>query len=364
MKILFFHRWVGVHGGGTETHLKELANRFAFSRHEVSILTRAGQPIPNLSNEIKVFRVSRNRGEFDHSYEDARVYWHTGLFMIKSFFTLLKLYLKGYRPDVISVHFYTEAVVARVFRFFTRIPYIFILEGYTELEAKEAKRANGAVAISEYEARRCYADFAYRPEVIPVGVDIERFSPKGIGSKLMPEGKFKILTVCRLEPRKDLFTLIDAAERFRDNHLIHFYLAGTGIQANEIASAVKAKKLSNFTLLGFVPDNELPKIYRTADIFILPTFEEGFGIVLAEAMAAGVPVISNPSGSVPEVVGTAGLLVKNKDPKALAQAIIKLTNPATHSKFVKAGLGQARTYDWNKVILEYENAYQRTAKKA
>lgn len=364
MKVLFFHRWVGVHGGGTETHLKELAVRFADLGHRVAILTRDGKELKNLPREIRVLRISKNRNESDHSYEDSRVYWHTALFMIKALWRLLRLRLSGLQPDIISVHFYTEAVVARLFRFLTHTPYIFILEGYTELEAKEAKRANACIAISEYEARRCYADFGFRPEVIPIGVDLARFTPRGLSTKEMIYNKFKVLTVCRLESRKDLKTLIEAAELLQTNDKIHFYLAGTGIDEGKIRHLVEDKKLKNFTLLGYLPDDQLPRFYRTASVFILPTFEEGFGIVLVEAMASGTAVISNPVGSVPEVAGKAAILVKNRDPRALADAIVKLTDVRRRTKLEKAGLERAVQFDWNKIILQYANAYQRVAKTA
>jgi starch synthase len=87
----------------------------------------------------------------------------------------------------------------------------------------------------------------------------------------------------------------------------------------------------NLKFLGFVPYSEMPILHRLADVLVLPsyptmTWQEQFGMVLAEAMASGKPVISTRSGSIPEVVEEAGLLISPGDYYALAQGIEHLMN--------------------------------------
>ncbi len=367
MKILFFHRWVGVHGGGTETHLKELAKRLADSGHKVAILTREGNQLGKFHPAITILRIGRNLAEYDHSYQDLRVYYHTALYIIKSFLKLIILWLKGERFDVISVHFATEAIVARLFRFFTGTPYVFILEGYTAWEAKEAKAANSCVAISKYEAQRCQREFGFSPRVIYIGVDQKRFSPKGEiwpgKDKICPKGQKLILAVCRLEPRKDLSTLLSAA-KILENQKISLAIAGTGIDEEKLKVKSKKLKLRNCHFLGFVPDKDLPALYRAADLFVLPTLEEGFGIVLTEAMASGVPVLSNSVGAVPEVVDKAGITIAPQKPKLLAENILKiLKDGKLGEKMKEKGLELVKNrYNWDKIIRQYEKVYKNIIK--
>jgi glycosyltransferase involved in cell wall biosynthesis len=76
--------------------------------------------------------------------------------------------------------------------------------------------------------------------------------------------------------------------------------------------------------LGYVRDAELPSLYALADLFVFPSLLEGFGLPPVEAMACGCPVVATTVGSLPEVVGDAGLLVPPQDPQALAGAIRSL----------------------------------------
>jgi glycosyltransferase involved in cell wall biosynthesis len=90
--------------------------------------------------------------------------------------------------------------------------------------------------------------------------------------------------------------------------------------------------------IGYAPDEEMPVYYSLADIFILPSLLEGFGLPLVEAMACGLPVVAAASGSIPEVVGEAGILVPPRDGVALAQAVSKLLkNPTLRRRLRLAG---------------------------
>lgn len=366
MKILFFHRWTGVHAGGTETHLLELAKRFSGFGHQVSILTRQGDRLQDLDPGIRVIRVSRNPGESDHSYRDARVYLHTLLFMGKALFKLIALRLKGERFDIISVHFTTEAVVARIYRFLFRTPFIFILEGYTPLEAQTARYANVRIAISAYEAGVYRQRHAVTSEVIHVGVDRSRFSlnkeaAMGLRRKLAADDELLVLTVCRLEPRKDLFTLLEAAKMVRRrNRKIKFIVVGDGISRAELEEKINRENLGGFiNLSGPVSDEQLPYYYAAGDIFALTSKEEWFGIVFLEAMAAGLPVIATNVDACPEVVGAGGLFFEKGDYRALAEKILELSgDPGLRQALSQKAKERAMEFDWDKQARLYEKAYQ------
>ncbi len=362
MRILFFHRWVGVHAGGTEAHLKELAFRLAKRGHEVHILTREGREL-NDTTHVKVWRVPKTLWESDFSYEDLRVYLYTAIYVAKAFLMLLYLKFRGIDYDVVSVHFTTEAFLMRLTRKIFGWPYVFILEGYTDAEASEAKHADLQIAISCDIAIRCRKNFGYSPLVVPVGVDLERFTHPAknimLKQRYARKGENLILTVCRLEPRKDIPTLIDAAKIVsKANSGINFIIVGNGIKRHEIEERITASNLERVFLTGQVSDEQLPSYYKIADLFVLPTLYEGFGIVLLEAMASGLPIISTTAQAVPEVVGDAGILVLPKNPELLAEEILRVIGDKDLRKSLsESGLERVKRYSWNNLIVEYERAY-------
>jgi len=372
MKILFFNRWVGVHSGGTETHLLELAKRLSGLGDQVSILTREGQRLGELGSAIRVIRVSKTFRESDHSYDDFRVYFYTLIYMIKSFLILLRLRLKGERFDLLSVHFAVEAIIARLYRVLTGVPFIFVLEGYTPLEGRTAGFADERIAISHFEAGVYKKRHGLESKVLYVGVDIDRFSiDKQNGDRIrkrlgLRDQEILILSVCRLEPRKDLVTLIEAAKRLKAKaKKVKFVIAGDGILKKEIAQMIKAGGLQDYVLMvGFVSDQELPLYYAAADIFLLTSKEEWFGIVFLEAMAAGLPVIATDTDACPEVVDGCGLFFKKSDPLDLSVKIDQMCeNRRLRDELSGKSRERAKDFDWKKRILDYQEAYKRVLKR-
>ena len=104
---------------------------------------------------------------------------------------------------------------------------------------------------------------------------------------------------------------------------------------------------AHVTLLGYVPDKALPDLYRKASLFVLPSFHEGFGIPVLEAMASGVPVVATNRGGVPEVAGGAACLVDPLRPDDIAGGIkTVLTDDRMRQGMVDAGLRRARQFSW------------------
>ncbi len=284
---------------------------------------------------------------------------------------ILVLKLKGIDFDVISVHFTTEAFLMRFLKKVFRWPYVFILEGYTDTEAREAKHADLQIAISNDIAESCQRNYGYKPVVIPKGVDFEQFNPNVDGSNLRKKyainGGSLVLTVCRLEPRKDLPTLISAASIVcRRDSRIRFLVVGDGISRKELEKQINSLNLqNNVILMGEVPyfDKKLPQFYKACDLFVLPTLYEGFGYVFLEAMASGLPIISTTVPAVPEVVGDAGILIPPKRPDVLAEQILRVIyDDKLKKQLVAKALSRVKKYSWSELIIEYEKAYESVLK--
>jgi glycosyltransferase involved in cell wall biosynthesis len=104
---------------------------------------------------------------------------------------------------------------------------------------------------------------------------------------------------------------------------------------------------------GRVPDEELPRWYAHAECLAFASRAEGFGLPAVEAMACGCPVVASTEGSLPEVVGDAGLLVPAGDPAALARALAEvLTDPVARLGLVVAGRDRARGFSWERTARE------------
>ena len=337
MNIVFLHRWTGVHDGGTETEVKNLSSFLANASHNVTLLTLAGSAIRDLSSKVKIIPLKKAPFESVFSYHvgDPRLYIYTVFYMAQVFLTLLYLrFVRGIKIDIISVHFYVEAFVARMFRVLTGTPYTFVLEGYTRSEAKAAKLANVSFCISEYDRKKCETDFDFSPILKHPAINTLRFEVRDnnkveeIRSRYLKDGGFLCLTVCRLEPRKDLATLILGAELVaRINPKVKFLIVGEGISEIELKALVKNKKLEGTVYFaGRAKDADLPSYFQSADLFVLSTLYEGFGIVYLEAMATGLPILTTSGGASPEVVGDAGLTINPKDPQLLSESILGLVN--------------------------------------
>ena len=170
-----------------------------------------------------------------------------------------------------------------------------------------------------------------RIDVVPGGVDVERFKP--VGSRAAARQVFGLcphrpIVVCvrRLVTRVGLFSLLDAVDQLRHHEPdLLVLVAGRGPLAGPLNTAIEERGLSrHIRLLGFVPDADLPSLYRAADVSIVPsTHWEGFGLVAAESLAAGTPALVTPIGGLPEVVSplSDALVLEDNTPTAVAQGL-------------------------------------------
>jgi glycosyltransferase involved in cell wall biosynthesis len=149
-----------------------------------------------------------------------------------------------------------------------------------------------------------------RIHIVPGGVHADTFdtgrSRREARRRLgWPTDRPIILSVRRLARRMGLENLIDAIQIVRREHSdVLLHIAGSGPIEEELRARIAEQGLTDHvTLLGFVPENDLPLAYRAADVSIVPTVAlEGFGLITIESLAAGTPVLVTPRGGLPEVV--------------------------------------------------------------
>lgn len=113
-------------------------------------------------------------------------------------------------------------------------------------------------------------------------------------------------------------------------------------------------------IIGRRPHSELPMFYNGADVFVFPTFSEGFGLPPLEAMACGIPVIASNVASVPEVVGDAAILVDPYHPEDIASGIYKcLTDSDLRWDLIRRGMARASEFTWERAAVQTVTAYEK-----
>ncbi len=204
----------------------------------------------------------------------------------------------------------------------------------SKLEEKSAKNATLTVTVSNYSSEKIveiYDVDKSKIRVVPNGVDIERFKPSNMNEKIRRQigldSKLCVLFVGRLIPRKGLPLLVEAAKHVVEEYSqTIFLIIGDGPLKNSLKAQLEKMRLArHFRFLGDVQEGLLPAMYNCADVFALPSLQEGQGIALLEAQATAKPVVAFNVSGVREAVlnRETGLLVKPSSFE-LAEAIIKL----------------------------------------
>jgi glycosyltransferase involved in cell wall biosynthesis len=176
-----------------------------------------------------------------------------------------------------------------------------------------------------------------RIRVIPVGIDTSRFKPApdaGMREKLgVKDDDFIVLFVGRLTPEKGIYELLYAMKLMAldpEMGRVKVVMAGSGPEKENIIRLAKRLGIEGYVrLAGNFSYEDIPRLYNAADAFILPSipvhfWQEQFGMVLLEAMASGLPVVSTMSGSIPEVVCDAGVLIQPNDPASIYGEVKRL----------------------------------------
>jgi glycosyltransferase involved in cell wall biosynthesis len=189
------------------------------------------------------------------------------------------------------------------------------------------------IAVSHAAAKSTIAREKIRPQLIRViynGIDVTKFnSSNGSSSEWrrvlgIPKESFLVSFVGRFGPEKGIsFLLKGFSEAVRHVKNLHLILVGDGPLKEQLRHEISSQNLlKSVTMIGWSDD--VASLLKTVDLLVLPSLNEAFGLVLLEAMAAGVPVIGTSVGGIPEVIhhGKTGLLVPPGSPEAIATSIV------------------------------------------
>lgn len=239
---------------------------------------------------------------------------------------------------------------------------------------RSVKRADRVITVSAHTRRDLVADLGLPEDKISVvynGIDRDYRPLKEAETRSLIDRRLKftepfLLYVGRFDPYKNVVGLIRAFHQFLRGRSDspRLVLAGhTDPRYPEAAAAVNELQLnSRVIFLDGVAEEELVALYNRARILVLPSLYEGFGLPPLEAMACGTPVIVSDRGSLPEVVGDAGVIIDPEDTEALATAISDLwDSEERRSSLRERGLTRAGEFSWKRTAEETLKIYRELA---
>lgn len=265
-------------------------------------------------------------------------------------------------PSVVTVHDVLplrmpetfSGLIARRYRFLARLA---TRRAARVVTGSEHSRTDIAELLGVPVERIRVTPYGVEPHFRPVEPDLERLHTRfGVRPPY-------VLCVGTLEPRKNMVGAVRAFERaqrsFSDHSLV--LIGGRGWKPAEFERLVEGTSVP-LVRAGYVDDEELVQLYSGADCFLFPSFGEGFGFPVLEAMACGAPVVSGDRTSLPELVGDAGLLVDPHSTEALAEALERmLGSPELREQLQRRGIERSGRYTWEATAATTMTVYRELA---
>jgi glycosyltransferase involved in cell wall biosynthesis len=220
-----------------------------------------------------------------------------------------------------------------------------------------ADRADAVIAVSEFTRSQVVSLLGVDPSRVHVVHHGTRKFEEPCGA--LPDRQKVILNVGAIQKRKNIARLVEAFETLPSPWQL--VLAGSnGYGAEEILARIeKSPARERIRVTGYISPSELSGWYARAAIFAFPSLDEGFGMPVLEAMAAGVPVITSNRSALPEVAGDAALLVDPTDREALGQALLDLTlNVDLCRELARRGTARARMFTWENAVRDTWKVYR------
>jgi len=295
----------------------------------------------------------------------------------------LALGLRRRRIDVLHTHLFDPSVVGLAAGTLARTPLRVLTRHHSDYHTRIGKRwhvrldqlttrlSHVVIAVSRHTAEHLIErEGAPRDKVRVVlnGIDFERVrvsrpdAPARLRAELAEGADHLLLIAARLHPEKGYETLLAALPLLRPRlaRPVRLLIAGTGqLEASYRALAATLGCADSVRFLGFRRD--LPDLIAAADLFVLPSLAEAFGLVLAEALYLGTPVVATRVGGIPEIVvhGVDGVLVPPNDSESLAQALAELlTDAPRRARLAGAGHDKvAARLGFETMVRRYEAIY-------
>ncbi len=360
MKVLYVITGLGV--GGAERQVLDLADRFCEKGHTVKICYLTG-PILLSPQNIKVELIGLG-------LEKTILGFFKGVFKLRGV-------IKGFDPDVVHAHMVHANLFSRIVKLFCPIKKL--------INTAHNTNEGGRVRMLAYRLTHTLADVTTNVtleavkvfeqkkacpigamQAIPNGIDTEIFKPDVMArtlvraSECINDDEELIVAVGRLVDAKDYENLLNAfAELYKNRRNVKLWIVGDGPQRESLTDLVRLLGIEDrVRFLGIRSD--VNRIYNAADLYVLSSAWEGFGLVVAEAMASEKVAVVTDCGGVKEVLGECGYLVPRKDSMALMEAMNAALELDPYEKKKLSSMARERIinkYSINQIVNIWERIY-------
>jgi glycogen(starch) synthase len=384
--------------GGLGRHVRKLAEELAAAGVEMHVLTRGGGRLPmeELRRGVVVHRV--REPEFPREVE-AFLHWVGDMNgdMARAGLELAD----RLEFDLIHSHDWLVAEAAEAVAGSAGVPWLVTVhatefgrhQGWVRqhpqshihgVERRMSRRADRLITCSEYmrgHVSRVFGVPAERITAIPNGIDPADLEPvevadlEGLRARFAKADELLVLLVGRLVYEKGFHLALDAlaplvrGQPGSGRPQVRFVVAGTGTAEAELKRQARELGLTRFgSFLGWVGDDTLHALYKVADLCIVPSIYEPFGLVALEAMASGCLCVVADTGGLREVVpgdGTAGLRFPVQDASALRKILERvLTDDDARASLVASGREHVLRFDWSEVARQTLGVYRGLVSRA
>jgi glycosyltransferase involved in cell wall biosynthesis len=196
-------------------------------------------------------------------------------------------------------------------------------------------------------------------DVIPNGIESDRFSP---AEAVETTDELRLLTVGRLSGTKRVDMLIDAVEILhKDGLKLHLTIAGGGQMEQQLKEIISTRNLGEVVeITGRIDPQAMPELYRSNDIFVSATVQEGMSNAMLEAMASGLPIVTTRCEGAEELIVDNGVIVERANAEGMAGAVRQLAQDRQmRRKMAAASRDRAERFTWNRVADEYLSLYEK-----
>jgi glycosyltransferase involved in cell wall biosynthesis len=236
---------------------------------------------------------------------------------------------------------------------------------------KIAHKAAMIITVSDYERHRIIEGLKISPDRVKTVYNAcgSHFTPQRNEEELiafrkkmnLPE-RF-ILFLGNTDPKKNLPNVMNALQILHQRGKLDFTLVMPDFGKEHLHTLLKSQNnehlLNHIMLTGYIPNKELPNLYRLAQLFLYPSLRESFGIPILEAMSCGTPVITSNTSAMPEVAGDGALLIDPTQPEQIAEKIIDvLTNQELKEQTIAYGIKRASMFSWQKTARQVVDIYE------
>jgi glycogen synthase len=374
MRIVLLPSAFRPHIGGVETLTESLARSLIASGHVVEVWT-SRSPGDGLPDTEAIEGLPVRRFVFDAPRTSLRA---VALWPPRAGSTLRRMHeaAREFRPNVLHVQcFGVNGVYAAMLSQLTRLPLVVTLQGETFMDDQDIyresfflrtglrlglRRARHVTACSNFaldDASHRFRLDRTKARVIFNGISLVKVeSPMRV-----PFDRF-VFSVGRIVYRKGFDLLLDAWKRIEDRHAgTGLVIAGTGSEEPHLRSLVRDRGLENRVhFAGKLSSSQVAAMMKAAEVFVMPSRIEAFGIVVLEAWRARTPAIVSSNGGTREFVedGVTGLVVSPTDPAVLAEAVDKLlVDERLRSRLAHAAAERLPAFEWSKISQQYEVVY-------